>query len=109
MRLDSTWTERVEQSQHQHNQHKKGQQVLEMVKTPQDDQHTVYTTAAGPVVGSGSATPPTKQLPIRTPDNSPNKLKPKKSREDCSAADLDNYYNDLSDVKWEFANLVGDD
>ena len=99
MRLDSTWTERVEQSQHQHNQHKKGQQVLEMVKTPQDDQHTVYTTDASPVVDSGSAAPPTKQLPIRTSDNSLNKSKSKKPRENCSAADLDNYYNDLLDVE----------
>ncbi len=80
-------------------QHSNKKQVSGVAKAPQDDQHNVYTTGAGPVVGSGSAAPPTKRLPIRTPDNSPNKPKSKKSREGYSAADLDDYYDGLSDVE----------
>ena len=101
----------MEQSQHQHGQ---CQKVSRVAKAPQDDQHTVYTTGAGPIVGNGSAAPSPKRLLIRSPDNSPKKPKPKKSRKDSSvanlsAADLDDFYNDWWDVEWEFANLVGDD
>ena len=71
------------------------------MKTPQDNQHTVYTTGAGPVVGSGSAAPPkqlpirsSKRLPTKSPENSLNKLKLKKPRGDISTADLDDFYSD---------------
>ena len=71
------------------------------MKTPQDDQHTVYTTGAGSVVGSGSAALPkqllirsSKQLPTKSPENSPNKLKSKKPREGISTTDLDDFYSD---------------
>ena len=57
-----------------------GQRVSGVAKAPQDDQHTVYTTGAGPVVGSGSAAPP-KRLPIRSPDSTPKKPKKSKSRQ----------------------------
>ena len=49
-RRDSTWTEQIERSQRQHG----SKQVSGVAKAPQDDQHDVYTTGAGPVVGSGS-------------------------------------------------------
>jgi len=84
---DSTWTEQIEQSQQQPGNKK---QISDVAKAPQDDQHDVYTTGTGPVVGSGSAASSTKRLLIRTPDNSP--LKSKKVRDDCSAAELDDFY-----------------
>ena len=86
-------------------QHSNKKQVSGVAKAPQDDQHDVYTTGAGSVVGSGSAAPP-KRLPIRSPDNSPNKPKPKKPRESCSAAELDDFYGGWSDAEWEFAQLI---
>lgn len=76
---DLTWTERVERHQHQQGQ----QQILGVAKAPRDDQHTVYTTGAGSVIGSGSAAPP-KWLSIRSPDCSPRKSKWPRDR--CSAA-----------------------
>lgn len=97
-RRDSTWTERIERSQRQH-----GQRVAGVAKAPQDDQHTVYTTGAGPVVGSGSAAPK-KRLPIRTPECSPRSSK--KPKESCSASQaLDDWYDAQSDVEREFAEL----
>jgi hypothetical protein len=99
-RRDLTWTERVEQGQRQ--------RVSGVAKAPQDDQHIVYTTGAGSVVGSGSAAPP-KRLPIRTPDCSPQKPKAKKPRESSASQAVDDFYSGWFDTEWEFANLAGED
>ncbi len=69
-----------------------------MTKTLQNNQHTVYTTSIESVINSSSAAS-SKQLSMRTSDNSLNMSKSKKSRENCSTADLDDYYDDLSDVR----------
>jgi len=93
-----TWTERVEQGQRQ--------RISGVAKAPQDDQHTVYTTGAEPVVGSGSAAPP-KQLPIRIPECSPQK--PKRPRDSSNSQAVDDFFNGWFDVEWEFANLIRED
>ena len=80
---DSTWTEQVEQSQ----------RVLGVAKTPQDDQHDVYTTGVGSVVGSGSTAPP-KQLPIRSPDSSTKKPKKLKMSTE-SSTDFGTYFDEF--------------
>jgi hypothetical protein len=112
-RQDSTWTERVEKGPQQH--------VLGVAKAPQDDQHTVYTTGAGSVVGSGSAALP-KRLAIRFLDCSLKKSKkskpkgpkePKNSTGSCSASktasqDVEDFFNGWWDVEWERVDLTKD-
>jgi hypothetical protein len=94
---------------------------LGVAKAPQDDQHTVYTTGAGSVVGSGSAAPP-KQLAIRSPDCSPKKPKkpkpkgpkePKSPTGSCSASkaasqDVEDFFNGWWEVEWELVDLTKD-
>ena len=53
-----------------------------------------------------STAPSTKWLSIRIPDNNLNKLKFKKPRENYSTVNLNDYDDDLSDVEWEFAQLI---
>jgi len=43
------------------------------------------------------------------PRYSPNKPKSKKPRDDYSATNLDDYYDGLSDVEWEFAQVIEQD
>ena len=90
-----TWSEQVEWTE---------QRILEIVKASQNDQHTVYTTGAGSVVGSGSAAPP-KGLPIRTPDCS--LRKPKRSQETTSQL-VDDFFDEWIDIDIEQVDLTKD-
>ena len=78
---------------------------LGVAKAPQD-QHTVYTTGAGSVVGSDSAAPP-KRLPIRTPDCSPRK--PKRSRARATSQIVEDFLDGWIDIDIEWVDLTKDD
>ena len=92
-RRDLMWPERVQWTEWR---------ILGVAKAPQD-QHTVYTTGAGSVVGSGSAAPP-KRLSIRTPDCS--LRKPKRLR--ATSQVVDDFLDGWIDIDIERVDLTKD-
>jgi len=93
------WSEQIEWTE---------QQILDIVKASQDDQHIVYITNAGSVVDSGSeSSPSSKCLLIRSPNCSSRKSK--RFREAYSAVTsqlVDDFFDDWIDIDIERVDLT---
>ena len=98
---DLMWSEQIEWTE---------QQILDIVKASQDDQHIVYITNAGSVVDSGSeSSPSSKCLLIRSPNCSSRKSK--RFREAYSAVTsqlVDDFFDDWIDIDIERVDLTNE-